>query len=83
MSTDCHPDARLSGGFVVRPYRKSDFARLYFPDLSPRCALRKLHRWISRSPSLEEAVYGGPEGRNDQSFSRRQVELLVRHFDVP
>lgn len=70
--------------FVIRPYRKTDFAKLYFPDLTPRCAWRKLHRWIERSDALRRALYEeGPEGRNEQTFSRRQVELLVRHFDIP
>ena len=70
--------------FVIRPYRKTDFAKLCFPDLTPRCALRKLHRWIERSDALRRALYEeGPEGRNEQTFSRRQVELLVRHFDIP
>lgn len=70
--------------FVIRSYRKTDFAKLYFPDLTPRCALRKLHRWIERSDALRRALYEeGPEGRNEQTFSRQQVELLVRHFDIP
>ena len=67
----------------VRAWRKSDFAQLYFPDLSPRCALRKLNRWISHSKEFRKELYGGPEGTHDAYFSRRQVRLLLRHFDEP
>ncbi len=69
--------------FVLRPYRKTEFALLYFPELKPRCALRKLNRWIERQQDLHESLYSGPEGRNEATFSRRQVKLLVEHFEEP
>jgi hypothetical protein len=84
MKPELIPDEGADRPFVIRPYRKAEFAQLYFPDLTPRCALRKLHRWIERSDALRRTLYEeGPEGRNEQTFSRRQVELLVRHFDEP
>ena len=46
MKPELIPDEGADRPFVIRPYRKAEFAQLYFPDLTPRCALRKLHRWI-------------------------------------
>ena len=69
--------------FAVRPYRKTELARLYFPELRPRCALKKLNRWIERNKKLSEELYAGPEGRNESTFSRRQVKLIVGCFDEP
>ena len=68
MKPELIPDEGADRPFVIRPYRKAEFAQLYFPDLTPRCALRKLHRWIERSDALRRALYEeGPEGRNEQT----------------
>ena len=69
--------------FQIRAYLKSDLALLYFPCLSSEAALRKLRRWINFNPSLHRELYDGPEGKNDQIFSRRQVAILVRYLDAP
>ena len=70
-------------GSEVRAYLKSDLAQLYFPCLSSEAALRKLRRWINFNPSLHRELYDGPEGKNDQLFSRRQVAILVKYLDAP
>ena len=67
----------------IKAYLKSDLALLYFPCLSSEAALRKLRRWINFNPSLHRELYGGPEGKNDQLFSRRQVAILVKYLDAP
>ena len=69
--------------FEVRSYGKTELAQLYFPRLRPRCALKKLNRWIERNETLRTELYSGPEGRNEGTFSRRQVMLLVGCFDEP
>ena len=69
--------------FEIKAYLKSDLALLYFPCLSSEAALRKLRRWINFNPSLHRELYGGPEGKNDQLFSRRQVAILVKYLDAP
>lgn len=69
--------------FVIRSYGKTELALLYFPRLRPRCALKKLNRWIERKESLRNNLYGGPEGRTESTFSRRQVKLIVDSFDEP
>ncbi len=70
--------------FEYRAYLKKELARLYFPDVSDdECALKKLRRWIHRNASLYRELYDGPEGRNDQAFSRRQVEVIVKYLEEP
>ena len=69
--------------FEIKAYLKSDLAQLYFPCLSAEAALRKLRRWINFNPSLHHELYEGPEGKNDQIFSKRQVAVLVRYLERP
>lgn len=69
--------------FEIKAYLKSDLAQLYFPCLSAEAALRKLRRWINFNPSLHHELYEGPEGKNDQIFSKRQVAVLVKYLDQP
>lgn len=73
-----------SGNFKIRAYLKVELAQLYFVDLSLESALRKLRRWINHNPDLHRELYEmGPEGKNDQSFSKRQVEVLVKYLECP
>lgn len=69
--------------FEIKAYLKVDLARLYFPCLSPEAALRKLRSWINRNPALHHELYSNFEGKNDQSFSKRQIAVLVKYLDVP
>ena len=69
--------------FEIKAYLKSDLAQLYFPCLSAEAALSKLRRWINFNPSLHHELYEGPEGKNDQIFSKRQVAVLVKYLERP
>ena len=69
--------------FEVKAYLKSDLAQLYFPCLSFEAALRKRRRRINFNPDLHHELYEGPEGKNDQIFSKRQVAVLVKYLDAP
>lgn len=70
--------------FRIHVYSKVELAQLYSPHLSPQGALRKLQKWIRRNPALSRELYeGGLEGKNEQAFSKRQVEVLVRYLDTP
>ena len=69
--------------FEIKAYLKSDLAQLYVPGLSAEAALRKLRRWINFNPSLHHELYEGPEGKNDQIFSKRQVAVLVKYLERP
>ena len=69
--------------FVARPCLKVELARLYSPRLSDRAAMNKLNQWIRTCPGLHRAVYGGREGKNDVSFSLRQVRLIIEFLGEP
>ena len=72
-----------SGFEAIRFQIRAYLTLLYIPCLSSEAALRKLRRWINFNPSLHRELYDGPEGKNDQIFSRRQVAILVRYLDAP
>ncbi len=67
----------------IKSYYKKTLAHFYFPDISEEYALRKLRGWIQYNPALHRELYDGPEGQNDQSFSRRQVKVLIKYLGEP
>lgn len=67
----------------IKSYFKKTFAGFYFPKLSENYALKKLRTWINHNPELHRELYNGPEGPNDQSFSRRQVKVLIKYLGEP
>ena len=69
--------------FKIRPYLKSDLAQLYLPYLPAEAALRKMQKWIRNNPAFHAELYSGMEGKNEQAFSKRQVEVVVRYLDPP
>lgn len=69
--------------FEIRPYLKMELAQLYHPHLPPHYAMSKLRAWIRRSPQLHSAMYAMGEGKNDHSYTRRQVKLIIEHLDTP
>ena len=69
--------------FEIKAYLKTEFAQLYFPCLSAEAALKKLRKWIAVNPELHRQLYGGREGKNDQTFSKRQVQLLIDVLEAP
>ncbi len=72
------------GDFQIRVYLKTELAQLYAPHLTPDAALRKMRKWIHRNPDLYRQLYDeGNEGKNEQAYSKRQVEIIVRYLDTP
>lgn len=69
--------------FKIRPYLKTELAQLYLPYLSAEAALRKMQKWIRNNASFHAELYSGTEGKNEQAFSKRQVEIVVRYLDPP
>lgn len=82
MKPDKDPEG-LAEAFVIKSYLKSELAQLYFPYLTSAAALKKLRKWISANDDLHRRLYSGCEGKNDQTFSRRQVAVLVAVLDPP
>ena len=63
--------------FVIRPYLKSELAHLYNPYVPLVYAMRKMREWIRNNKELYDAMYSGGEGKNDHTYSARQVRLIV------
>ena len=75
--------AQEEKAFEIKPYPKRELARLYFPYLSESGAMHKLNKWIRLCPGLYSQLYSGSESKNDRSFTRRQVRLIVKYLDTP
>ena len=78
-----HAHGRQTGVGQRGAEQKTEFAQLYFPCLSAEAALKKLRKWIAVNPELHRQLYGGREGKNDQTFSKRQVQLLIDFLEAP
>lgn len=71
------------GHFEIKPYLKTELAHLYNPNMSVEAAMHKMRMWIRRNKELYAAFYEGGEGVRDQSYSKRQVRLLVKYLEEP
>lgn len=69
--------------FEIRAYGKAELAYLYNPAMPLVSAMRKLRSWILRNEDLHRAMYQAGEGKNDHTYTRRQVRLMVQHLGEP
>lgn len=69
--------------FPVRAYRKSELAHLYNPEMPLVSAMRKLRGWIWKNRELHTELYRAGEGKNDHSYTHRQVRLIVQYLGEP
>lgn len=69
--------------FVIKSYLKADLAHLYHPNLPVPYAMSKLRSWIRKNKELYVRMYQGGEGKNDHSYTRRQVCLIIHYLDIP
>ena len=42
-----------------------------------------MREWIKNNRELYDAMYNGGEGKNDHTYSARQVRLIVKYLDKP
>ena len=74
----------LEAPFEPRACLNEERARRYNPCVSPRTAMNKLGAWIRHNKELHHRLYEeGPEGKNDITFSLRQVRLLLEYLGEP
>ena len=69
--------------FVVKSYFKADLAHMYLPNLPLVYAMRKFRYWIRSNKELYALIFQAGEGKNDHSYSRRQVRLIIQYLDIP
>lgn len=69
--------------FRYRSYRKSELARLYFPQVSRTAALQNLRRWIDRCEPVRKGLKELGYDRRRQYYLKCEVEVIVGHFGEP
>lgn len=64
--------------------KRRDLAQLYFPDRTPREAVRSLLGWIKNCPDLVSALDAlGMPYRKMRELSVRQVRLIKEYLGDP
>ena len=62
---------------------KQELALQYFPEASPKVAVRHLMRWIIRCAPLLHDLEATGYHATQKSFTWRQVQLVYRHLGEP
>ena len=63
--------------FNIRSYSKKELALLYFPDSTPRTAVKHLMNWINRCSTLVVELKSKHYASTDKSFTPHQVAAIV------
>lgn len=65
-------------------YTRSSVALLYFPELTPEQAVRRLTRWIKRcKPLYAELTRDGRTFDRRQILTVREAKLIMEHLGEP
>lgn len=64
--------------FKVRCYGRTELAQLYFPDMLPQSAYRKLLSWLRLNPRLRHLARS-----RQRTFTPAQVARIVRELGEP
>lgn len=64
-------------------YTHKEIAMLYFPDMQPKSASRKLSVWIQNDPGILNELEKTGFRQGCRMFSPLQVEILFSHFGEP
>lgn len=62
---------------------KTEIALLYFPDSTPKVAVRHLMRWINRCTPLLHELEATGYCSTQKYFTCRQVRLIYYHLGEP
>lgn len=66
-----------------RVYSKMEIAALYFGDITPKSASRRLGQVMNNDDELMKDLYVTGYKLSQRYFTPRQVELLVIHLGDP
>lgn len=69
--------------FVIKTYLKKDLACLYNPNITPRCAIRMLTKWIKINKELYARLTELGYNPRTRTFTPRQVQLITSFLDIP
>lgn len=65
--------------FLPRIMSKIQLAKIYFPDSSPKTAMRRLQRWIARCVILRELL----NNTHSHYWTKREVETIAEYLGEP
>jgi len=68
---------------VNKTYSHKEIASVYFPELSPQSASRRLSYWIDRDEELFTQLKRTGYLKRQRFFTPRQIELLFEHLGKP
>lgn len=64
--------------------KRTELALAYFPDSSPRAAVRRLRAWIHGCPELNDRLTaGGKKFDGRQHLTIREVKLIEQYLGTP
>lgn len=69
--------------FRIRVYTKKELACLYNPDITPRCAIRRLTKWIKHNEELYQQLIATGYHPRTRTFTPRQVSIITHILDTP
>lgn len=69
--------------FRIRTYKKKELACLYNPDITPRCAIRMLTKWIKMNKELFQLLADTGYHPRTRTFTPRQVQIITSILDIP
>ncbi|WP_455587452.1 DUF4248 domain-containing protein [Bacteroides sp.] len=74
---------KIEHGFPIKTYSKRELACLYNPDITPRCAIRTLPRWIRYNKELYDQLLSTGYHARIRTFTPRQVGIIISILDIP
>lgn len=69
--------------FKIRTYGRTELAQLYFPDLCPQAAFRKLNQWIDFHPTLRIELRALVPSDKVRTYTPAQVQLIYHALGEP
>lgn len=64
-------------------YGRTELAQIYFPDLCPQAAFRKLNQWIDLYPNLRGELIAHGLAPKSRTYMPVQVRLIVEALGEP
>ena len=69
--------------FKIKTYGKTELAKLYFPELSPPSAYKRLARKIAATPQLRSQLNETQKVRRRWYFFPKEVRRIVEALGAP
>lgn len=67
----------------IHTYGRTELAQIYFPDLCPQAAFRKLNQWIDFHPTLRSELRALVTSDKTRTYTPAQVKLIFDALGEP